>query len=244
MKKLLLIFLLFSSAFCVIIAQNSEQYVVASTTLTMRSGDSKEKSVVATLSKNDAVQILKTDTNGWSHVDFNGTQGYVISQFLKKRSNEGWISRQYQTGDTPQCDTNSATYDTNLDNHLKVTVNSYSDVVLKVMKISKEGDVCIRTVYIESGDFLLIKNIPEGKYYLKIAYGTDWREKKVGGDCVGRFVENAQYELGKERLNYKVIQLGDRLDVPSYSLSLGMKSKPGVDATFNTNQISESEFNK
>ena len=244
MKKIILIFLFFSTALSAIIAQDSEQYVVASPTLTMRSGDSKENSIVATLSKNDAVQILKTDPNGWSHVDFNGTQGYVISQFLKKRSNEGWISRKYQSGDTPECDSKSATYDTNLDNHLKITVNSYSDVVLKLMKIDQKGDICIRTVYIESGDFMLIRNIPEGKYYLKIAYGTDWREKKVGGNCVGRFVENAQYELGKERLNYKVIQLGDRLDVPSYALSLGMKAKPGVDATFNTNHISEAEFNK
>lgn len=66
----------------------------------------------------------------------------------------------------------------------------------------------------------------------------------MGGTCVGRFVEDAQYELGKERLNYKVIQLKDRLDIPSYGLSLGMKSKPGVEATFNTNEISEAEFNK
>lgn len=244
MKKSFSIFLFLFSTLTLVFAQDKEQYIVASPTLSMRSGESKEKSIVATLSKNDAVRILKANTNGWWQVDFNGTQGYVISQFLKKRSNEGWVSHQYQSGDTPECDNNSATYDINLDNHLKITVNSYSDVVLKLMKMDKSGDICIRTVFIESGDFTLIRNIPEGKYYLKIAYGKDWREKKVGGTCVGRFVEDAQYELGKERLNYKVIQLKDRLDIPSYGLSLGMKSKPGVEATFNTNEISEAEFNK
>jgi hypothetical protein len=35
----------------------------------------------------------------------------------------------------------------------------------------------------------------------------------------------------------------NRIDIPSYSLLLGMKAKEGVDATFNTNQLSEAEFN-
>ena len=112
------------------------------------------------------------------------------------------------------------------------------------MQIDKSGDKCIRTVFIESGDFTIIKNIPEGKYYLKLAYGTDWREKKVGRKCVGRFIENAQYEIGKERLNYKVISINNRVDTPSYSLSLGVKANKDIDATFNTNSISEAEFNK
>jgi hypothetical protein len=59
------------------------------------------------------------------------------------------------------------------------------------------GAICIRTGYIESSDFTLIKNIPEGKYYLKIPYRTHWREKTISGKCSGRFLENAQYEIGK-----------------------------------------------
>jgi hypothetical protein len=116
--------------------------------------------------------------------------------------------------------------------------------MLKLMKKQSDGDVCIRTVFIESGDYTLIKNIPEGKYYLKIAYGKDWREKHIDGKCTGRFIENAQYEIGKERLNYKIVQLSNRVDVPSYSLSLGNRAKEGVDASFNTETISEEEFNK
>ena len=114
MTKAFSIFLLVLSAFTLMQAQDKEQYIVASPTLTMRSGESKDHSIVATLSKNDAVRILKADKNGWWQVDFNGTQGYVISQFLKKRSNDGWIAKQYQSGDTPACDNNTATYDTNV----------------------------------------------------------------------------------------------------------------------------------
>jgi hypothetical protein len=243
MAKLFSIVLFFISIINTVSAQISEQYIVAAPTATMRSGEGKQYASVATLSKNDVVQVLKTNTNGWWYVDFNGTEGFVISQFLKKRSNDGWITKKYETGDTPDCDNVKAEYDLNLDNHLKVTVNSNSDVVVKLMKKQTTGDICIRTVYIESSDFTLIKNIPEGKYYLKIAYGLDWRQKKIGGKCIGRFVENAQYEIGQERLNYKIIQMSNRVDIPSYSLTLGNKAKEGVDATFNTNQISEAEFN-
>ncbi len=224
-------------------AQISEQYVVTAPTASLRSGEGKKEPVLATLAKNDVVQVIKTNTNGWWYVDYNGTQGFIIAQFLKKRSDEGWISRKYETGDTPACDNAIAEYDKNLDNHLKVTVNSNSDVVLKLMKKQAAGDLCIRTLFIENNDFTVMKNIPEGKYYLKIAYGTDWRQKKIGGKCIGRFAENAQYEIGKQVLNFKIIQLSNRVDIPSYSLTLGTKATEGISPTFTTDNISETEFN-
>lgn len=243
MTKLFSIVLLFILIINNVSAQINEQYIVAAPTVTMRSGEGKQYASVAALSKNDIVQVLKTNVNGWWFVSFNGVEGFVISQFLKKRSNDGWASKKYETGDTPDCDKVKSEYDLNLDNHLKVTVNSNSDVVIKVMKKLTTGDICVRSVYIEGGDFIFVKNIPEGKYYLKIAYGTDWRQKLIGGKCTGRFLENAQYEIGQERLNFKINQLSNRIDIPSYSLSLGMKAKEGADASFNTNQISEGEFN-
>lgn len=243
MNKTFLAFLLSFAIFNSVFAQVSEQYVVASPTLTMRSGDSKEHSTIKTLSKNDAVVVLDTNANGWWNVEYNGTQGFVVSQFLKKRSNDGWLPATYQTGDDLNCDSAKPLIDKNLDNHLKISVNSNSDVVVKLMQINKTADISVRTAFIESGDVLVMKNIPEGKYYLKIAYGNDWREKKVGKKCTGRFIENAVYEIGKERLSFKLVQLSSRLDIPSYSLSLGGKAKQ-ADATFTTTHITEAEFNK
>lgn len=243
MKTSFILSLFFLSSLLNVSAQIGDQYTIASPTAVMRTGQGKEFDAVATLSKNEVVSVLKVNENGWWHVDYNGKDGFIISQFLKKRSNDGWISAKYQSGDTPQCENIKPLYDLNLDNHLKVTVNSNSDVVLKLMKIEKEGDVCIRNVYIESNDFLVIKNIPEGKYYLKLAYGTDWRHKRSGGKCNGRFTKNARYEIGEERLNFKVVQFNNKVDIPSYSLTLGKKAREGFEATFNSNQISESEFN-
>lgn len=243
MTRLKLILLFSVVSVSVLTAQENEQYTVAAPTASLRSGDGKQEPVLATLSKNEVVQVLKTNTNGWWYVEHNGTRGFVIAQFLKKRSNEGWISRKYESGDTPDCENITAEYDKNLDNHLKVTVNSNSDVVVKLMKKQAEGDLCIRTTYIESNDFAVIRNIPEGKYYLKIAYGNDWRQRKTGGKCTGRFAENARYEIGKQQLNYKIVQLSNRMDIPSYSLTLGNKVQEGVDATFTSENISEAEFN-
>lgn len=243
MNKIFLIFVLTIIICATAQAQVNEYYVVASPTLTMRSGDSKDDTPVQTLSKNDAVLVLETNPDGLWIVDYNGIKGFVVSKFLKKRSNEGWIAKKYATGDVPDCEISKPQFDKNLENHLKITLNSSSDVLLKLIQIQEKGDVCIRTAYIQSGDILFLKNIPEGKYYLKLAYGKDWRQKKVGTKCTGRFIENAKYEIGNERLNFKLVQLSDRLDIPSYSLTLGSKANETVDKNFNTNHISETEFN-
>jgi hypothetical protein len=243
MTKSFFIFIIFTAAFFTSSAQTNEQYIVAAPTASMRSGQGTDYALLATVNKNDIVRVSKVSTNRWWLVDFKGTQGFILAKFLKKRSSDGWISTKYESGATLTCDGDAAEYDFNLDNHLRVTTNTDSDLVLKLMKKQANGSRCIRTVYIESNDFILIKNIPEGKYYLKLAYGKDWRQKKMGEKCEGRFIENATYELGKQQLNYKIVQLSNRIDIPSYALVLGNKAKEGVEATFNTNQISEVEFN-
>jgi hypothetical protein len=241
-KNILLSVSLFFAIF-VASAQINEQYVVSALTANLRVGQGTEEPLIATLSKNDIVRVLKANKDQWWRVDFNGTQGFMIATLLKKRPLEGWIPTKYVSGDTPQCENEKPEFDLNLDNHLKVTVNSKSDVVLKLMRKESGGDRCVRTTYIESDDFVLIKNIPEGKYYLKLAYGTDWRQKKIAGKCEGRFTMNAQYEIGQQHLNFKIIQLSSRIDIPSYALTLGNQAKKGIDVTFNANLISEAEFN-
>lgn len=244
MKKAFLLFLFLTSLITTLCAQINEQYVVTAKTINMRSGEGKEHNIITTLAQNDEVRVLQTSQSSWWNVDFNGTQGFVLAQFLQKRSNDGWVVQKYGTGDTPECEKVNPQHDYKLNNYLKVVVNTNTDVLLKLMKKNADGDVCIRTVYIESHDFLLLKNIPEGKYYLKIAYGNDWRQKKMGGKCQGMFRENALYEIGKQQLNYNVIQLNDRIEIPSYGLSLGVKAKDGVDATFTSTKITQEEFNE
>ena len=129
-----------------------------------------------------------------------------------------------------------------------MNVGYNTDAVLKVINIKTSK--CIRYVYIQSGDTYNIKNIPEGRYYLKIAYGKDWRQKIVNGKCVGKFVSNALYKKGEKILDFNKVYTGIKSDgensyrtyqLPSYSLKLDATDFD--ENNFQTNSISEDEFN-
>ncbi|MEO7048382.1 MAG: hypothetical protein ABI091_23995, partial [Ferruginibacter sp.] len=51
-----------------------------------------------------------------------------------------------------------------------------TDIALKI--IDYETNRCIRFVFVNDGTTYIAKGIPEGKYYLKIAYGNDWVVKE------------------------------------------------------------------
>lgn len=243
MKKTLTTILLLLTV-TLVSAQTSEQFIVSSQTLNMRSGAGKEYEVIVALTSGDAVTLIEKYDNGWWYVDYDGTQGYVFSQFLKKDPNSGWNKRQYESGQTPECENVDPQYDYKLDNYLKVNVGSNTDVVIKLMKRQYGGDICIRIIFIRSNETYNLRNIPEGDYYLKIAYGRDWRQKIVDQQCYGKFMKNALYKIGEERLDYNVIHKYDRDQVPSYELTLDVVVTRGTKNTFKSDEITEEEFNK
>jgi predicted nucleic acid-binding protein len=68
----------------------------------------------------------------------------------------------------------------------------------------------------------------------------------IGGKklSITNVLENAHYEIGKERLNYNIIHQIDRDQIPSYELTLDMITVRSRSKKFNVNAISEAEFNK
>jgi hypothetical protein len=129
-----------------------------------------------------------------------------------------------------------------MDNYLRVIVGNNTDVVVKLMKKSY-SDECIRIVYVRAGDSYDIRNIPEGLYYLKIAYGRDYRQKIEGSQCKVRFVKSPLYEKGEEILDFRRRNIPGGYQEPSYELTLNVISTYGG-SEFNSNTISEAEFNK
>jgi hypothetical protein len=244
MRKGLLIFCLNLVMISLMSAQTYEQYLVNSKTLNMRSGAGKENTIIAVLSMGDELKVLEKNENGWWSVEHNGLQGYVFSQLLVKDPNSGWEKKHYNSGDVPECENFEEQFDYKLDNYLKVNVGANSDVVVKLMRKQTYGDICIRMVYVRSNNICLIKNIPEGNYYLKIAYGKDWRQTIADQKCIGKFMKNAMYEIGKENLNYNLTRQYDGYSVPSFELFLDVIVTENKSPTFKTNQISEAEFNK
>ena len=157
-----------------------------------------------------------------------------------KLLSEGWKDEEIQNGQLSTC-YNFKPAKGKVKNHLEVIVGGGTDVSIKVMNV--ETEKCIRYVFINSGTTFNIDNIPEGKYYLKIAYGKDWLSKIKNGQCVGKFVKNPLYEKGEDILDFNIQRNSNGRSIPSYKLSLDVVSS-GISNSFNSQNISENDFNK
>ena len=251
MKKLLFLFIILISS-QILSAQTDEKYIVTSQTLNVRSGEGTGYEVIGKLSKDDKVTVLEKGKSGWWYINFERSYGYVFSKYLVIDPYSGWEETNYRSGNASACANITPKYDYDIDNYLRVNDGSGTDVVIKLLKIGSYKDECIRIVYIRSKDTYEIKNIPEGRYYLKIAYGKDYRKKVVDNQCYVKFMKNAMYEKGTEILDYKLIKrpntrVGnndyENWDVPSFELSLDVIETIGISQDFKSTDISEEEFN-
>lgn len=155
------------------------------------------------------------------------------------------IEKKLSTGDDPKCENVMPMYNYTLNNYLSIANNSNLDVVIKLIKVAENvytDDVCVRIAFVKNSDIFSIKNIPEGKYYLKIAYGNIWVQGIVNEKCVGKFQKNAAYEKGTQILDYYIKSTERGKSIPSYRLSLKTQLTTGM--KFDSNKISEKEFNQ
>jgi hypothetical protein len=163
-----------------------------------------------------------------------------LQQEKDKLISAGWKETEVNNGQLPSC-YNFVPKKSNIDNYLEVNVGGGTDVVIKVMNL--RTDKCVRYVFINSGSTYKILNIPEGIYYLKIAYGKDWFSKIENGQCVGKFLRNPMYEKGEDIMDFNLQYASDGLSIPSFQLKLDVIATNSLN-TFNSQNISENEFNK
>lgn len=157
---------------------------------------------------------------------------------------EDWDETEYETGETPQCLNIVPEFDYKMDNHLIIkNEGSQSEAVVKLIKIDNPNgeEVTYRIAFIKAGDNHDMRNIPKGKYYLKIAYGQVWKETSINNRCTGKFTKNAQYERGDDIVDFTPIRTSKGLELPSYELSLDVNHSGGNGLA--TDDISEDEFN-
>lgn len=164
----------------------------------------------------------------------------LIAVELNAQTEDDFTSVQLMTGDTPPCYTFKPLFGTD-DNYLKVTVGGGADVAIKIM--NRETDACIRYFYLRSGEAYYSKNIPEGVYYLKIAFGNDFSVSGSETNCMAKFLSNAIYESGNDILDFYRVQSSDGYQVPNYELFLETITSNRKNE-FNTETISEEEFLK
>lgn len=233
-------------------SQNSTiYYYVNAETLNMRSGPGVEYPVIQKLNEDDNVMVLDTTNREWWLVSFNDVKGYVSSKFLSPDFYYNWQKVNHKTGDIPECENISLEFDYQMDNFLTIHVGQGIDVIVKLMKMTDSADICIRITYIKGGESFSMKYIPQGNYYLKIAYGKDFRQKYENGICYVKFTKNSHYEKGTEILkfgmekNTKVLgnKIIEEIMFPSYELYLYVILSK-LEKNFNSKEISEDEFNK
>lgn len=158
---------------------------------------------------------------------------------LSQNEMEDYYKIAISTGESPECINCSQTFDRKIDNFLRINAHGASDVVVKIMNTS--NDKCIRKVFINGGDVYEVTNIPEGIYYLKIAYGYDWSKKVVGSFCFAKFTRDSYYQVGTDLLDYNIKKYSDGYQVPSYEVVLTVISN-NRNNEFEVENISEEEF--
>jgi curved DNA-binding protein CbpA len=151
----------------------------------------------------------------------------------------GWRENDIINGQLSSC-YNFKAKKGNIANYLEVNVGSGTDVVIKVINFKTEKSV--RYVFINSGTTYTISNIPEGQYYLKIAYGKNWFMKEDNGRCLGKFIRNPMYEKGEDIMDFTRQFRNDGVSIPSFKLSLDVISTD-ISNSFNSQNISENDFN-
>ena len=161
-------------------------------------------------------------------------------QEKQKLISDGWEESGIENGLMPSCYNFTPKYDKSIDNYLEINVGGGTDVAIKLMNLNSEK--CVRYVFVNSGSSYQIRNVPQGEYYLKIAYGKEWLSKIESNQCIGKFIRNPLYEKGEDKMDFSIQNTYDGYNVPSFRLSLDVVSTNLMNS-FSSHNISESDFN-
>lgn len=184
-----------------------------------------------TSEKNEKNKIDELITYGGNPASKNNKDSLIAS---------GWENAGMANGDLPSCFVFKKTKK-NIDNYLEIIVGSGTDVAIKL--VNATTNKTIRYVFVNRGSSFRITGIPEGKYYLKLAYGKNWMQKEENGKCSGKFISNPKYEKSKEIMDFSIKQSGDSYRIPYYKLELNVISL-NASNNFESTGISESVFDQ
>jgi len=83
-----------------------------------------------------------------------------------------------------------------------------------------------------------VQEIPQGVYYLKLAYGYDWMEMETENGKQGKFTRNVTYERSQDTFDFGVKNSRDKIN---YSLDINVVDSK-LENNFLTTPIDEKEF--
>ena len=123
------------------------------------------------------------------------------------------------------------------DNYFDIEIGKGRDVAIKIVDALTNN--CVRYVFVPENTSVNIQMIPQGKYYLKLAYGKDWMEYDNGeGSLSAKFTRNVTYYRSTD-----VFDFGKKnsSNVINYHLQINIIDIEPQN-NFGTVEISETEF--
>lgn len=174
-----------------------------------------------------------------NNVSSNQSETTTLSDFQNKLISEGWyIPKTKPSGELPKEYGVKSKFGQQ-DNYFDIEIGKGCDVAIKIMDVAT--DKCIRYVFVPENSSANIQMIPQGKYYLKLAYGKDWMEYDNGnGTLNAKFTSNVTYDRSTD-----IFDFGKKnsSNVVNYLLQINVVDSE-LQNSFGTIEISESEFMK
>ena len=124
------------------------------------------------------------------------------------------------------------------DNYFDIAMGSGCNVAVKIMDL--RTDKCIRYVYVAENSTTTVQEIPQGVYYLKLAYGYDWMEYEKDNVKIGKFTRNVSYERSQDTFDFGVKNSRDEVN---YRLEINVVDSK-LENNFLATPINEEEFMK
>lgn len=124
------------------------------------------------------------------------------------------------------------------DNYFDISMGSGCNVAVKIMDCAT--DKCIRYVYVAENTTTTVQEIPQGAYYLKLAYGYDWMELETDSVKQGKFTRNVSYERSQDTFDFGIKNSRDEIN---YRLEINVVDSK-LENNFLATPIDEEEFMK
>lgn len=124
------------------------------------------------------------------------------------------------------------------DNYFDIVMGNGCNVAVKIIELGT--DKCIRYIYVAENTTTTVQEIPQGVYYLKLAYGYDWMAKETNDGKQGKFTRNVLYERSQDTFDFGTKNSREEIN---YRLDINVVDSK-LENNFQTITIDEKEFMK